>query len=188
MFEDLREAKPKALDRSSAEKLKAHFNLDFLKSYASCWPLIAACSVRREQRVGSFAPEFVVPQLLLQWVAQENGFDGLRYFSVWTPTRGMHLFGHSNCVFPVKKVSFKGHCPELTKAFAFTAPISWEALTAVDLGSSSFITNEDSNASAQIQLNSDLPDFEYFRTTFFTTELKLKDVEARPNCSRIMDV
>jgi hypothetical protein len=85
-------------------------------------------------------------------------------------------------------VSFKGHCPELTKAFAFTAPISWEALTAVDLGSSSFITNEDSNASAQIQLNSDLPDFEYFRTTFFTTELKLKDVEARPNCSRIMDV
>ena len=66
MFEALREGTPRAADRSSEEKLKVHFNLDFLKSYAYCWPLIAACSIKREQRVGSFAPEFIVPQLLLQ--------------------------------------------------------------------------------------------------------------------------
>jgi hypothetical protein len=187
MFEALREGTPRAADRSSEEKLKVHFNLDFLKSYAYCWPLIAACSIKREQRVGSFAPEFIVPQLLLQWVAQEGRVDGIRYFSVRTPTHGNHLLAHSNCVFPVKTVSFKGHCTELAKIFALTQPISWETLTAVNFGTRSFITNKDSNAFAPIKLNNDL-DLQYSQTDFSTIEMKLEEVEARPNCSRLMDV
>lgn len=187
MFEALGVGAPKAIDRTSEAELKAHFNLDFLKSYASCWPLIAACSIKRDQRIGTFVPEFIVPQLLLQWVAQEARVDGIRYFSVRTPTQGNHLLAHSNCVFPVKTVSFKGHCAELKKVFALTEPISWEALTAVDFGTRSIITNKDSNAFAPIKLNRDL-DLQYSQTDFFKNEVKLEEVEARPNCSRAMDV
>jgi hypothetical protein len=187
MFEALREGAPRAPDHSSEERLKAHFNLSFLKSYAYCWPLIAACSIKREQRIGSFVPEFIVPQLLLQWVAQEGRVDGIRYFSVRTPTHGHHLHAHSNCVFPVKTVSREGHCAELRRVFALTEPLSWEALTAINFGIPSAITNKDPNAFAPIQLNRDL-DLQYSQTDFFHIEKKLEQVEARPNCSRIIDV
>ena len=166
IFEALSEGTPHATDRSSEEKLKTHFSVDFLKSYAYCWPLIAACSIKREQRIGSFVPEFIIPQFLLQWVAQEGRVDGIRYFSVRTPTVGNHLLAHSNCVFPVKTVSSKGHCTELKKVFALTEPISWEALTAVNFGTRSLITHKDSNAFAPIKLNKDL-DLQYSQTDFF---------------------
>jgi hypothetical protein len=186
MFEALRKGAPRAIDRSSEEKLKIRFNAEFLKSYAYCWPLIAACSIRREQRVGPFIPEFIVPQLFLQWVAQESQVDGIRYFSVRTPTEGNHLLAHSNCVFPVKTVSVRGHCAELKRTFALTEPISWEALTAVNFGDRQVITNRDSNAFAPIKLNKDL-DLEYSQTDFFKIEIKLEEVESKPNCSRTMD-
>jgi hypothetical protein len=186
MFDALRKGTPRAIDRSSEERLKNRFNAEFLKSYAYCWPLIAACSIRREQRVGSFIPEFIVPQLLLQWVAQEGRVDGIRYFSVRTPTEGNHLLAHSNCVFPVKMMSVRGHCAELKKTFALTEPISWEALTAVHFGDRPIITNRDSNAFAPIKLNKDL-DLQYSQTDFFMIEIKLEEVERKPNCSRTMD-
>ena len=186
MFEALREGVPRATDRSSEKILKTHFDLDFLKSYVYSWPLIAACSIKREQRVGSFVPEFIVPQLLLQWVAQEKHVRSDRYFSVRTPTKGNHLLAHSNCVFPVKTLGHEGHCKELRKVFALTEPISWESLIAVNFGARSALTNRDSNAFAPIKLNKDL-DLQYAQTDFFKIEMKLEDVEGRPNCSRIMD-
>jgi hypothetical protein len=42
LFEALREGAPRTTDRTSEEKLKLRFNAGFLKSYAYCWPLIAA--------------------------------------------------------------------------------------------------------------------------------------------------
>jgi hypothetical protein len=98
MFKVLRDGTLRATGRSSEEKLKIRFNAGFLRSHAYYWPLIAACSIRREQRVGQFIPEFIVPQLLLPWIAQEGQVDGIRYFSVRTPTKGNHLLARSNCV------------------------------------------------------------------------------------------
>jgi hypothetical protein len=186
MFEALRAGVPNAIDRTSEEELKGHFNLDFLASYASCWPLIAACSINREQRIGPFVPEFIIPQLLLQWVAQEGQVDGIRYFSVRTPTKGLHLLAHSNYVFPVKSISVKGHCAELKQTFALTEPVSWEALIAVNFGDRPVITRKDSNAFAPIKLNDDLS-LQYSQTDFFKIEMKLGEIEQRLNCSRTMD-
>lgn len=187
MFEVLHKGTPRAIDCSSEEKLKTRFHVEFLKSYIYCWPLIAACSIKREQRIGQFIPEFIVPQLLLQWVTEEHHVDGIRYFSVRTPTEGYHLLAHSNCVFPVKTVSVRGHCSELKQTFALTEPISWEALTAINFGDRQVFTNSDSNAFAPIKLNNDL-NLQYSQTDFFKIELKLEEVEGRPNCSRTMDV
>ena len=57
------------------------FKADWLTSYVLCWPLLAACSVRVLHTGMPFIPEYIVPQLLLQWLRNESGLDGLRYFS-----------------------------------------------------------------------------------------------------------
>lgn len=183
MFDAHRSNPPIPAPRNSEVKLKTKFSSNFLKSYARYWPLIASCSIRREQRIGNFVPEFIVPQLLLQWVAGNELLDGIRYFSVRTPTRGNHVLGHSNCVFPVKTVSFRGYCSKLAQTFALTQPVSWETLTAINLENRSVITNKDINAWAPIKVNNDL-DLRYFETDFFHVERKLEDIENRPNCSR----
>jgi hypothetical protein len=186
IFEAHSKGTPNASDRSSEEKLKERFNQDFLRAYLICWPLIAACSIRQERRSGSFVPEYIVPQLLLQWVAQGGRVDGIRYFSARMPSQGIHILAHSNCVFPVRTISFKGHCAELTKEFALTEPLSWEALTAINFGPPPVITNKSSNNFSFIQMNKDLV-LGYSQTAFSEVETKLEQVEARPNCSRVMD-
>jgi hypothetical protein len=103
-----------------------------------------------------------------------------------TPAKGHHLLAHSNCVFPVKTISARGHCADLKQAFASTEPISWEALTAVNFADRMVITNRDSNAFAPIKLNNDL-DLQYSQTDFFKIEIKLEEIERRTNCSRTMD-
>lgn len=176
LYEALLQGAPGANDHSSLDRLRASFNSDFIKAYLRCWPLIAACSIKRELRFGSFAPEFIIPQLLLQWVAQEGLVDGIRYFSVRTPTQGNHLRGHSNCVFPVKTTSLQGYCPELKTTFALTEPLPWESLTAFDIRTGRFITRKDSNAFAPIKMNSDL-ELQYTQTDFFHIEQKLEAIE-----------
>jgi hypothetical protein len=178
LYEALCQGAPNATDHSSENALKVSFDLDFIKAYLRCWPLIAACSIKRAQRCGSFVPEYIIPQLLLQWVAEEGLVDGIRYFSVRTPTQGNHLRGHSNCVFPVKTISVQGHCAELKKTFALTDPISWEVLTALSLRTRSIITRKDLNAFAPIKINTDL-DLQYSQTDFFQIELKLEAIEER---------
>lgn len=108
----------------------------------------------------------------------------------WTPFRSELAESHTSFnlsdPFPVKTISYQGHCTELKKTFALTEPISWEALTAVNFGTRSIITNKDSNAFAPIKLNRDL-DLQYSQTDFFQIEMKLEEIEARPNCSRTID-
>lgn len=45
------------------------------------WPLIAACSIKVKHREDSFKPEYIVPQLLLQWIRNNQEIDGIRFSS-----------------------------------------------------------------------------------------------------------
>ena len=186
LFEALTGGTPNASDRSSEAKLKERFNQEFLKSYLVCWPLLAACSIRPQSRSGSFVPEYVVPQLLLQWVAQEGRVDGIRYFSARMPSKGNHILAHSNCVFPVKTNLVKGHCTELKKAFALTEPLSWEVLTATNLGSPRVVTNRSSNAFAPVQMSDDIL-LQYSQTAFFDVEMQLEQIEGTKDYSRVIN-
>ncbi len=52
--------------------------------YLYWYPLIAACSFIRVNRRAPFASEYIIPQLLMQWVrsqVEENKLVGIRYFS-----------------------------------------------------------------------------------------------------------
>ena len=51
-------------------------------SIGVCWPLILACSLTVEKPDKPFVPEYIVPQLVLQWVTTTKGVDGIQYQSV----------------------------------------------------------------------------------------------------------
>ena len=59
------------------------------------YPLRAACSVVVEHAGSKFIEEYVMPQLLLQWIATEKDFDGVRYESCNADENVKALGGHN---------------------------------------------------------------------------------------------
>jgi hypothetical protein len=108
-------------------------------NYLSWYPLIAACSYIRVNKKEPFAVEYVIPQLIMQWIREENAhfnkknikedrgynhFDaliGIRYFSCASERASEMGF---NYVFPTSGTSWKDlpYCPILTNSFKLTVP------------------------------------------------------------------
>lgn len=97
------------------------------KRYILWYPLIAACAYVRVNRDDAFAPEYIVPQLITQYLRNQRSEDfvGIRYFSCYSEKAseiGM------NYVFPtsgdplILKSGVKQFCPVLNEAFSFTEP------------------------------------------------------------------
>ena len=101
------------------------------KSYLFWYPLIAACSFIRKNKKDPFAAEYIIPQLLMQWVRCEiekgnrnnDELIGIRYFSCASaPASDMGF----NYVFPTNgKQLAHGlpYCSVLARAFRLTNPI-----------------------------------------------------------------
>ena len=96
------------------------------------YPLIAACSFIRTNKKDPFAAEYIIPQLLMQWVRSEintgdyEGYDqliGIRYFSCASVKASNMGF---NYVFPTsgrqKSAEFP-YCAVLAKSFRLTMPV-----------------------------------------------------------------
>jgi hypothetical protein len=68
------------------------------------WPLIGFCSIRVKQRTGSFKPEYIIPQMVMQWIAARDEIDGVAYESthinIKTPRSIPFL---SNYAFPARE-------------------------------------------------------------------------------------
>lgn len=99
--------------------------------YLMIWPLIAACSIKVTQPADSFKPEYVLPQLLLQWVRNRGDIDGILYASTnisLKPKKPLkNLF---NVVLPVKDNKDQGLCNVLCSKFRMTASVSRQLLNA----------------------------------------------------------
>ncbi len=99
-------------------------------AYILWYPLIAACSYIRVNKSDPFAVEYIVPQLLMQWVrseinTNENNYDkliGIRYFSCASIKASEMGF---NYVFPTSGKQDKDlpFCSVLIKAFRLTKPV-----------------------------------------------------------------
>ena len=98
------------------------------------WPLLAVCSIRRRNPDAPFAPEYVVPQLLLEWIREAPTCDGLRYFSTKITTYVHSPDAAANYVLPAQVKHDSGHCTVLCEKVAVSAPVSWSLLAASDLG------------------------------------------------------
>ena len=97
---------------------------DLALAHAICWPLFAATSISVRKPTHPFKPEYVVPQLLLQWVLENPDFHGVRYFT----TRPRRWSGPPrfpvNYVFPAQSLATTGHCSHLKSLFMLTQPMN----------------------------------------------------------------
>ena len=110
-----------------------------LVARAVCWPLVAACSIRRLNRDAPFIAEYIVPQLILQWVTRSdatdgNRLDGIVFFSVNADPLPDFDTALLNYVFPVQDPQPQGHCPALKAKFELSEPASWQLLESCGLG------------------------------------------------------
>jgi RES domain len=108
---------------------------ELLANHVVLWPLMALCSVIVRHRDAPFKPEYIMPQLLLQWLTKEHPFDGICYFSMHvpavTPDRPLPP---CNLVFPAREIRAAGRCPHLRSLFRLTEPYGWELLRAIHAG------------------------------------------------------
>lgn len=105
---------------------------DIRSAYLLWYPLIASCSYIRTNKNDPFAAEYIIPQLLMQWVRNEIGSNsndeydqlvGIRYFSCASIKASDMGF---NYVFPTsgqQKSAELPYCAVLTKAFRLTNPV-----------------------------------------------------------------
>jgi hypothetical protein len=90
------------------------------------WPIIAACSIKVSNDEDTFKPEYIIPQLLLQWVNNnQETVDGLIYNSTHIENKKLTTEGEVfNVVVPVRENKDKGHCKYLMERFESTETIS----------------------------------------------------------------
>ena len=123
--------------------LPHQIEIDAIEDYLMIWPLIALCSICAKQKDNPFKPEYIIPQLLMQWIQRRNSekvdkVDGIRYFTVAFDTdedidsfNNSYLYGphlYRNIVFPVQNIKPEGKCDYLEERFEITKNISGKAL------------------------------------------------------------
>ncbi|PGK33917.1 hypothetical protein CN908_28895 [Bacillus thuringiensis] len=95
-------------------------------SYLIIWPLMAACSVRVKNTTDTFKPEYIIPQLLLQFIRHDDFFDGVSYFSTKVDNYSAATATlYKNFAFPVQGVLNKGLCPKLLSKFEVSDAVPW---------------------------------------------------------------
>jgi len=100
--------------------------------YALLWPLIASCSIRTAVRDASFKVEYIIPQLLMQWLIDPAidamfHIDGIRFFSTRVIPYIDNPGINGNFIFPVRDSTTSDFCPVLRNMFEFSEPVSWQA-------------------------------------------------------------
>ncbi len=95
-------------DNEQKQKIYKYF-LNYIITY----PLAASCSIKVNDRKDRFVEEYVVPQMLMHWIRENDDFDGVKYKSSRNTTlvQGM---GAINVALPVKKFRTDGLCESLT--------------------------------------------------------------------------
>jgi hypothetical protein len=165
------------------DQVNVNFSGDFyihgpgLMARAICWPLVAACSVRRLHHDAPFIAEYIIPQLMLQWIARPDADgrrpDGIAYLSVRTdPEYGFQSDPFINLVFPVQEPHVRGYCPVLRRKFELTEPWAWHLLeSAHELG-----LRRSTHADASVFFTPDVR-LNYGSTGFGVLESRLVNLE-----------
>ncbi|WP_142309219.1 hypothetical protein, partial [Bacillus pseudomycoides] len=98
-----------------------------ITTYILLWPLMAACSIRVKYKNDTFKPEYIIPQLLLQFIRQTDSIDGISYFSTKIDRYSLEISEvYRNFAFPVQKKQKEGLCPILKDKFEVTDAVPWQ--------------------------------------------------------------
>ena len=139
---------------------------------ALVWPLMAMSSIRRKHGNSPFIAEYIVPQLILQWIMTEKDLDGIAYSSVRCKTHVYNPVAIANLVFPAKSIGPSGYCENLKQKFALSEPVAWHLLARVD-----YPSLMPSCASQFFEFVSGHPSM-YIRSEFCTVEGRLRKFPA----------
>jgi RES domain len=108
--------------------------ISVLSSNMIIWPISISSHIKVKYRSGDFKPEYIIPQILLQWIRNGDQFDGITYISKHVKgTLGVPE-AQMNFAFPAREMQPCGYCPRLLKEFEFTQPLSWQLASTFDPG------------------------------------------------------
>jgi hypothetical protein len=111
--------------------------------YLMIWPLIFACTIKVKNIDDYFKPEYIIPQLLLEWIRNVKRIDGIRYWSTHVKENPLTFKGEFyNLVLPVKKNKDTGLCDNLCNKFEATEIVSWQSLEFATSGANFIATNK----------------------------------------------
>ena len=105
-----------------------------IKAYISVFPLVQSCSFIRKNSDGKFNAEYVIPNLVLQWISEKkNQIHGIKYRSTRVKDIKYCKQIH-NFVFPPKRDEYQKDffCEDLINSFCLTAPYSFEVLDVIE--------------------------------------------------------
>jgi hypothetical protein len=115
-------------------------NQELLCNYLKIYPLQLACSIPCQHTGAKFQEEYIIPQLLMQWIRGNNDYHGICYRTANVPQMPSSSFIDSiksgykylskemllfNYAYPVMDIKGE-YCCELTKLFKFTDPIAYD--------------------------------------------------------------
>ncbi|MFN0291198.1 RES domain-containing protein [Pedobacter helvus] len=124
-----------------------------LYRYLMTWPLVVSCSVKVRNHEDSFKAEYIIPQLLLQWVRETQQVDGIAYQTTnidYSSTLSKGKF--TNFVLPVRENKIRGYCGVLRNKFGITSPVSVQLNQLADgSGSYTYLQTELENLNPNIE-------------------------------------
>jgi hypothetical protein len=148
---------------------------DYIYSKILFFPLLAACSIKVLYENEPFKPEYILPQIVLQYVRSHAEYiDGIRFFSMHSDQKDHNKRQECNYVFPVRTNCTKGICEELSKKFKMTNVLSWQTSRSVKLPIDMDIKKVPDD---KIKLAKGLPR-DYSMTEFAELESKLHSLPA----------
>ncbi len=100
--------------------------IDYVQAVVATWVITQACSFKRMHQDARFNVEYILPNLLLQWVRNNKDVEGIRYSSTHYDFRQAPNLGY-NYVFPPKNIDGR-FCSYLCGAFKLTKPAPWQIL------------------------------------------------------------
>lgn len=106
-----------------AKNEEEDYYIDLTRKYLSTYPLIFACSVVNLNGHSAFKQEFVIPQMLMQWVYRNyDSVKGIKYFSCYNADDICHYNGY-NIVLPAKiNDRRKSYSEDLIQKFKVSKP------------------------------------------------------------------
>jgi hypothetical protein len=150
-------------------------SLDKQIAHLTLWPLLMACSYVKANEKAKFNIEYVIPNMLLQWIITDApSVDGIIYLSTKTRQLRQSKIG-MNVVIPPKssaeKTDENEYCIDMAKCFELTNPISWQVLETISCkvteGISDFGYGDDIE---QMLLEN------YKSTSFYRAEKKIESI------------
>src|SRR5215203_1606376 len=121
------------LQNMAVKKEEELFDNKLLFAFLMRWPLTVSCSLQALKEDQSFQPEYYIPQMLMQWIIDQNRVEGVKYFSIKAnPFHSEDYSSFINFALPAGLIDDDGYSKKLRKVFKLTEPISWELIQIFD--------------------------------------------------------